>query len=340
AVLGGNGVLGDAVGRGVAAPLLASVEDLDFKRYVRDGDGVLWAQACAEPRTLVEHLMRQRPAAGLKAFVGIPVAGTLSRENARWLTLHSYTGAGGNADLYSAGALDIVPAHYSSFPDLIRDGVIKADVVLVQLSPRDSRGHYSLGLAREYLADALATARTVIGEVHPDVPWTHGGPTLTADDLAALVPARHPPVESPRTAPKPVHRAIAANVAALIEDGATLQFGVGALTEAVLDELHDRRHLGVHSGLLPDGLVPLIERGVVTGERKSVDRGKTVGGMLLGTRRLFEHVDRNPRVELRATSYTHHPAVLACRAACRRCWTGRRRWARRHPPSTPSGSRP
>ena len=111
--------------------------------------------------------------------------------------------------------------------------------------------------------------------------------------------------------PTAVQRAIAANVAGLIEDGATLQFGIGALPEAVLSELSGRRHLGVHSGLLPDPLVDLMEQGVVTGERKSLDRGLAVGGMLHGSRRLFDYADRNERIVLRDTDYTHAADVLA-----------------------------
>jgi acyl-CoA hydrolase len=295
--------------------VLQSVAELDFSRYLRPGDGVLWAQACAEPRTLVEHLLAQladgQAAAGLRAFIGLPAAGTVEPRHARQLKLTSYTGAGGNAALHAAGALDILPAPYSSFPELIRRGAIGADVVLVQLSPPDASGRHSLGIARDYLVAGLARARAIIAEVSPLVPWTAGGPTLTAGDLAAVVPARYPPAEVASAPPTAVQRAIAANVAGLIEDGATLQFGIGSLPEAVLGQLSGRRHLGVHSGLLPDPLVDLMEQGVVTGERKSLDRGLAVGGMLHGSRRLFDYADRNERIALRDTDYTHAASVLA-----------------------------
>src|SRR3984957_17411617 len=296
--------------------VLASVAELDFSRYLRAGDAILWAQACAEPRTLVEHLLAQQAAEGqavaaLRAFIGVPAAGTISPRHAQQLELTSYTGAGSNAALHAAGALDILPAPYSSFPELIRRGTIGADVVLVHLSPPDASGRHSLGIARDYLVAGLSRARVIIGEVSPLVPWTGGGPTLAASELAALVPSRSPPAEVMTPPPTAVQQAIAANVAGLIEDGATLQFGIGALPEAVLRQLSGRRHLGVPSGLLPDPLVDLMESGVVTGERKSLDRGLAVGGMLHGSRRLFDYAHRNERIRLRETRHPHPAGVLA-----------------------------
>jgi acyl-CoA hydrolase len=292
--------------------VLASAGELDFARYLRPGDGVVWGQACAEPRTLVEALLA-RPVPGLTAFTGIPAGARIDERQASGIRLISYTGAGHNAALHAAGLLDILPAPYSDFPGLFRSGRgrVRADAVLVQLSPPDAAGRHSLGLAREYLADALAQARVIIGEVSPQVPWTHGAPALTRDQLTAVVPSAYPPAEWPAAAPTAVQRAIARHVAGLIDDGATLQFGVGALTDAITAELAGHRQLGVHSGLLPDGLADLMEGGVVTGERKTVDRGIAVGGLLLGGRRLFDYADGNEAIELRPTSYTHDAAVLA-----------------------------
>jgi acyl-CoA hydrolase len=290
-------------------------QELDFARYLRAGDSLLWAQASAEPRTLIEQLLAHqagpRAVPGLRAFVGIPGGDGIAPEHARRLALTSYTGSGGNAALHAAGLLDILPAHYSSFPGLIARGAIGADVVLVQLPPPDDRGRYSLGLARDYLVAALRRARVIIAEVSPLVPWTAGGPTLTAGQLAAVIPGRYPPAQSASAPPTAVQAQIAANVAGLIEDGATLQVGLGSLPESVLSQLAGRRDLGVHSGLLPDGIVDLMEAGVVTGLRKSADRGLTVGGMLLGTRRLFDYAHRNERIQLRDVSYTHAAEVLA-----------------------------
>jgi acyl-CoA hydrolase len=292
-------------------PRLNSIDDLDFGAHLRTGDRVLWGQACAEPRTIVEHLLAAPAARSVTAFVGIPIAGTVEASHANRVRFRSYTGAGANSRLHAAGRLDIVPAHYSSLPDLIARGSVGADVVLVQLAGPDTHGRYSLGIARDYLVEAIEYARTVIAEVNPAVPWTSGGPYLTEDDVAVIVPGRYGPAEVPPVAPSAVHDAIAANVAGLVEDGATLQFGVGSLAEAVLPRLSDRKHLGVHSGQLPDGLVDLVQSGVVTGEAKTVDRGLVVAGMLYGGRKLFDFANHNDTICLRSTRYTHDPAVLA-----------------------------
>jgi acetyl-CoA hydrolase len=290
---------------------LGSVDDLDWGSYLKPGDRVLWGQACAEPRTLVEHFLASRAVTGLTAFVGIPASNLLDVSHADRVRFTSYTGAGANSVLYSAGALEIIPAHYSHLPDLIARGRIGAEVVLVQLAGPDRQGRYSLGITRDYLVEAVERAHAVIAEVSSAVPWTVSGPYLTEEALAVIVPSRYAPAELPITTPSTVQDVIASNVADLVDDGSTLQLGVGSLSEAVLTRLAGRRHLGVHSGLLSDGLVDLIQGGIVTGERKTVDRGLVVGGMLYGSRKLFAFAHRNDAICLRGIRYTHDQSVLA-----------------------------
>ena len=294
------------------AKVTGSVRGLDFREFVRPGDGVLWGQACAEPVTLVTRLLEQRhELPGLTVFLGIPVAGTVGVEHTDALRFTSYTGAGGNADLQSAGALEVLPSHYSTYPQLIRSGLIRADVVLVQLSAPDDSGRYSLGLTRDYLAEAVQQARVLIGEVNPRVPWTNGGPALTRSDLAAIIGSSGPPAEHRLHDATTVQERIAHRVAGLIDDGATLQLGVGDLVQGVLPQLTDRRRLGIHSGQISDGVADLMQAGVITGESKTLDRDVTVTGMLLGSQRLFDYAHHNPRIQMRDACYTHHPDVLA-----------------------------
>jgi acyl-CoA hydrolase len=292
---------------------LASVDELDLGTYLAPGDRVLWGQACAEPRTLIEHLLASPAAAGVSAFVGLPGGGLTSAAltSPGSLRFSSYTGAGANSALHAAGVLDIVPVHYSHLPGLITRGQLGADVVFVQLAGPDQDGRYSLGAGRDYLVAAVERARTVIAEVSPAVPWTYGGPYLTGADLAVIVPARYDPPEMSAPDSSAVADAIAANVAGLIQDGATLQFGVGSMSEAVLARLGGHRDLGVHSGQLTDGVVDLMQAGVVTGERKTADRGLAVAGLLYGSRKLLDFAHRNEAICLRDARYTHEPAVLA-----------------------------
>jgi acyl-CoA hydrolase len=275
----------------------------DLSGLIRPGDGILWGQACAEPQSLVEALVAQRATfSGATLFLGINYSGIVRAEHADHLRLTAYCGAGHNRALADAGVLDIHPHPYSRLGELIRTRRIRADVVLLQLSPPNEAGEYSLGLAAEYLIPALASCRAVIAEVNDQVPWTHGERLLRAGEFSLAVRTSRPPAPLPYGAPGATDAAIARHCAAFIPDGATLEFGLGALPEAVLSCLGERQGLRVHSGTLGDGIVDPMQRGVIT---------DAVGGVLLGTRKLFEFAHRNPKIRLRSSDYTHNPRVLA-----------------------------
>ncbi|MGD9773286.1 acetyl-CoA hydrolase/transferase family protein [Diaphorobacter sp.] len=286
-----------------------------LQQLIRPGDTLWWGQSTAEPLTLTRAVTAHRHALAqggrLRVFVGIGASDTLAPGQADVIDFFGYAAGGPHRRLADAGVLDILPSHYSHLPHLIRAGVLPADVVLLQVSLPDEQGRYSLGLAQEYLPAVLAQARVVIAEVNPQVPWTHGSVHLQASDFALLIDAEHPPLEQSRAAPGPVELAIARHVAALVEDGATLQLGVGNLPEAVLAALHSHRDLGLHSGAVGDGIAALAEAGVLTNAKKSLDTGVGIGGILMGSDKLRRWAHRNPLIELRGTGYTHDPDVLA-----------------------------
>ena len=287
--------------------------ELDLADHVRPGDTVTWGQACAEPTTLTELLVGQADRIGpLRCFVGIPAESALRADTVPdgW-SVHSYCGAGTNAALHAADRLEIWPVHYSTLPRMLAGGRLHADVVLVQVSPPDEQGRHSLGLADDYFSAALDTARVVIAEINDQVPYTYGARTLTADDLTASIRTSRTPGQMPTPPVGEDTREVARRVAELVPDGATLQFGIGALPEAVLAALHRHRDLGIHSGIINDTAMELVETGVVTGARKTHDRGIAVGGLLGGTTALFRWAHRNPGLQLRPTTYTHDPTVLA-----------------------------
>ena len=285
----------------------------DLSGLIRPGDAVLWSQADAEPVVLTRALAAQRAAVGgrFTVFPGIALSDALAPEQADCIDFVSYCGTGRNRALAKAGVLDILPCHYSEFPPMIRSGALKVDVLMLQLAPPDEQGRYSLGLAHEYLVAAIDKARVIVAEVNDQCPWTHGERYLREEDLAAVVRTSRPPLESPKVEPGPVEDAIAGHVAGLIPDGATLQFGLGAIPEAILSRLGDHRDLGVHSGTIGDGVARLVEAGVITNARKSIDPGVIVTGMVMGSRRAHAFVHRNPLVRFRGTDYTHGPDVLA-----------------------------
>jgi acyl-CoA hydrolase len=275
---------------------------MELSRWIRPGDGVVFGQATAEPRTLVEALVEQRAQySGATLFMGVNWSGTVKPEHADHLRLTAYCGSGHNRKLADAGVLDIHPHPYSQLASLFRAKRIRADVVLIQVSPPNARGEYSLGLAAEYLVPALEVARTVIGEVNDRVPWTYSERLLKREDFAVLIETSREPVALPYGDPGAPELAIARHALPFIPEGAMIETGLGALPDAVLRLLGDRRGLRLHSGSVGDGIVGLMEKGVML---------QADGGTLMGTRRLFDFARDNPRLRLRSTEYTHHPKVL------------------------------
>lgn len=293
-------------------PQLLDAQNPDLGGLIRPGDTVLWGQANAEPLPLTRALMAQRARfERIRVMLGINHSDTCRPEHADHVDFLAYCGAGANRELVRAGVLDILPCHYSQLPGLMRSRALPIDVLLLQLSPPDEQGRLSLSLAHEYLLPALDSTRVVIAEVNRQAPWVQGERYLTLDDLDAVLYSDRPPLESAVVEPRPADRLIAGHIAGLIEDGATLQLGIGAIPDAVLGALTDRRDLGIHSGSLGDGVAQLMQRGVVTNRLKPVDRGLTVGGVLLGSQALHAFAHRNPAISLRSTHYTHDPDVLA-----------------------------
>ena len=293
------------------APRRIKPEDLDLRAFIRPGDHVLWGHATGEPLTLTEALVAQRHAIGpITVFLGACFADTLRPEHADTIAMRSFGPMGTSRALARAGVLDIVPVHVGQIYRYIADGHIRCDVALVQLSPPGPDGRHSFGLINDYVQTLIATARVVIAEVNDQVPWTYneGGPDL--ERIAAIVETSRPPIQQAAPRIGPVEQAIAANVARYIEDGAILQMGVGAIPEAVMQGIVDRRDLGLHSGIAGDSLVGLIERGVMTNATKPFDKGIAVAGVLLGTERLYRFVDRNPGIRLRPSWHTHAGDLL------------------------------
>jgi acyl-CoA hydrolase len=288
-------------------PVELALDALDLTRWVRPGDGVVWGQACAEPVVLVDALLADAEALEpLSAFVGLSWR-DLSAAVPASMRVVSYGALG---RLGRLAGLEIVPCHYSALPALFAAGRLPGDVALVQVAPPDRRGRCSFGVGVDYLADALRHARVVIAEVNDHCPAT-AGEWIAWDRLDAVVHTSRPLLESPAAEPGPVDLRIAEHVAAIVEDGDTIQLGVGALPEAILSRLAGHRDLGVHSGMVSDGVLSLIEAGVVTNARKSLCRGFSVTGAALGSVRLFAALAGHEDIVFKPAGFTHAPATLA-----------------------------
>jgi acetyl-CoA hydrolase len=270
---------------------------IDLAGVVRPGDGIVVGQACAEPQTLVEALVAQRAAlSGCSLFLGTGYSGILQPAHADHLRLSAYCGIGHNRALADAGALDILPVPYSQLGALIRAGRIRADVVFLQVSPPNSRGELSMGLAADYLVPALEVCRAVVAEVNEQVPWTYSDRLFSRKDFSMVIETSRVPARPAQRAGGEIENAIARNAVPFIPEGATLEFGIGALPDAVCALLSNHKRVSIHSGTVGDGIVGLDAE---------VDCA-----MLIGTKKLFDYARENKRVRLRSSEYTHDPRVL------------------------------
>jgi acyl-CoA hydrolase len=285
--------------------------ELDLGEFLRPGDRIVLGNACGEPATLVEALLAQAAGiGGLSAFLATSFSGLFTPEAAAGLDVLSMGAIGVLRTLARAGRLGVIPCHVGQIGPLIEAGIIGCDVAFVQVSTADADGSHSLGLVSDYVRAAVARARVVVAEVNERVPFTYGE-RLAAAEIDYAVPVSRPPVEVPPAAIGETDGAIAKHAAAYVEDGSVLQVGVGALPDAIMGLLGDRRDLGVHSGMAGDALVDLTEAGVITNARKPIDRGVSITGSLIGSRRLHAFAHRNPGIRMCDTSYTHEGAVLA-----------------------------
>jgi acyl-CoA hydrolase len=283
---------------------------IDLRQLLQPGDHIVLGQACGEPTTLVEALIAQgADIPGLKAFIATSFSGLFTPESAASFRLSSMGAIGALRSMTKAHALDVIPVHVSQVGPLITAGVIPCDVAMIQVSPADADGNHSCGLISDYVRAAVTKARLVIAEVNEAVPFTFGE-TIHASEIDIAVHVSRMPVEVPPAKVSETDEAIARHCASYIGDGSVIQTGVGAVPDAILRLLHDRKDLGVHSGMLGDGLVDLIEAGVVTNARKEIDAGVTINGALIGTKRLYDFAHRNPAIRMTPTGYTHDAAVL------------------------------
>lgn len=210
------------------------------------------------------------------------------------------------------GRADFVPIHLSEVPRLIADGSLPVDVALVHLSPPDEHGFCSYGVGVECTKAAAERARTVIALVNRRMPRALGDSFIHVSRLGHVVEVDRPVAEAPRSgAAGEGARRIAANVVELIEDGATLQMGIGEIPDAILSFLKDKRNLGIHTEMFSDGAVELFEAGVINGEAKTLHRGKIVASFVLGSRTCFDFLDNNPFVEFHPSDYVNDPFVIA-----------------------------
>jgi len=204
-----------------------------------------------------------------------------------------------------------VPCHVGQIAGYISGGQIGCDVAFLQVSSPGPDGRHSFGLIHDYTPAAVKAARTVVAEVNEQVPWTHGACSLAREDIDFLVRTSRPVLEVKGSIVGDLERTVARHAAQFIEDGSVLQVGIGGIPDAILQSIRDRKDLGLHSGMVGDALVDLVEAGALTNARKPMDQGVSVAGALIGTRRLYDFAHQNPALLMQESSYTHGESVLA-----------------------------
>ena len=284
-------------------------DQLDLSGLIRAGDRIAWSAGVVEPLALLALLERQldRVANG-SVLLNVSLANAIDAARlAARMQITALGGAATNRRFQAIGALDVLPANYSMMPDMVAQGRLGIDVVLVQLAADGAACNLSLMV--DHLADAIPRARTVVAEINDQLPVTFGETSVPANDIDHRILVSRPPMEVPARPAGDIEKAIGAHVGRLIGDGATLEVGFGALPDAVLECLAGRRELGIHSGTIGDRVAELVEAGVITNSRKPIDTGKCVTAGLIGSQRLYRWAHRNPALELRSPRYTHDNAV-------------------------------
>ena len=281
---------------------------------VKSGNRVWIQSGCGTPSPLIDALVAQAPHLNNVEIVHMMTLGSADYTRPEYEGHFRHRGLFLGANVREAvaqGRADYTPIFLSEIEGLIESGSMPLDVVLMQVSPPDEHGFVSLGTTVDCTLTATHYAGVVIAEVNDRMPRTHGDTSIHISRISSVVETSRPLLELLAEQSTPTHMRVARNVASLIPNGATLQTGIGGISEAVLHCLDDKHDLGIHTEMCSDGVIDLMESGIMNGDRKSLHRGKAVLAFVLGTRKLFDFIHDNPMFEFRSISYTNDPFVVA-----------------------------
>ncbi len=282
----------------------------DAIRVVKNGDTIVVPTAVGEPPSLLTALSEAR-----RDFRDVQVAQILpvrkyayfDPETAEHVRHTAYFFSGASRPGGQEGWIDFIPAYFSELPSLISRGQIASDVVFSMASPMDEHGYFSLSLAADYTMAAIEKARLIVLEVNPNVPFANGDCHVHISQVAALCESEDPILEVGLPKIGPVQEAIGKYVAEMIPDGATLQIGYGGIPDAVVMQLTDKHDLGIHTEMVGDGIMTLVEAGVVTNRKKNYHHGKMLATFALGSKKLYQFMHRNPALEMHPVDFTNDP---------------------------------
>lgn len=281
-------------------------------QQIKSGQRVVVAHACGEPSIILDALV-----ANAAQYENVEIIHMVAMGKAAYCQPqydknfhHNAFFLGGSTRAAAAeGRVDFTPVYFSEIPGLLRED-LRPNVTLLQCSPPDAHGYVSLGVSVDYTKPAAEASDLVIAQVNQNMPRTLGDSFLHVTQIGCLVEADTPVIELAPPKIGDVERAIGENVASLVRDGDTLQLGIGAIPDAVLLFLKEKNDLGIHTEMFSDGVVELVEAGVITNKAKTLHRGQSVATFLMGTRRLYDYVNNNPAVAMYPVDYVNDPYVI------------------------------
>lgn len=281
--------------------------------HVQSGDRVVFTHACGEPQVLTDALVKYAAYLENVEIIHMVAMGTAPycQPGMEKHFHHNALFVGGSTrKAVESGQADYTPCFFHEAPKFFREGVIPVDVVFLQLSEPDEDGNCSYGISVDYTQPAAEVAMLKIAQINKNMPFTYGN-SINLKDIDYIVEKDKPLIELQPPKIGETEQKIGEYVASLIHDGDTLQLGIGAIPDAVLSFLGDKKDLGIHSEMFSDGVVDLANKGVITNEKKTLDPGKFVSCFLMGTKKLYDFVDHNPDVLIKPVDYTNDPFVVA-----------------------------
>lgn len=290
------------------------VTPADAIACVRNGDTIVVPTGVGEPPALLTALSDARRNfrdVTVSQILALRKYGYIDPETRDHVRHTAYFFGGATRPGGQAGWVDFIPNYFAELPQLIERGLSPADVVFTMASPMDEHGYFALSLAADYTMAAVKKARAIVLEVNPNVPFAYGDCYVHISQVTALVESSDPVLEVGLPTIGPVQEAIGKYVADLIEDGSTLQIGYGGIPDAVVMQLQHKHDLGIHTEMIGDGILSLIESGAVTNKKKTFMPGKSVATFALGSNKLYKFMHRNPALEMHPVEFTNDPYIAA-----------------------------
>ncbi|MCP4708319.1 MAG: GNAT family N-acetyltransferase [Planctomycetes bacterium] len=291
----------------IATPTLAV-------KHIKPGDRTFVGTGCAQPGQLVQALADRAPDLADIEIVHLLTFGDAPYAHKKYLEIfrvNSLFIASNVRNIIQAGYGDYTPIFLSDIPRLFDSHQLPLDVALIQITPPDHNGDCSLGVSVDIVKCAAHNAKLVIAEINPQMPRTLGDSFININDLDILVPVVAPLPEVHPEIPTDVTRQIGQHVASLVEDGSTLELGIGRIPQALLEFLKNKNDLGIHTEMFTDSIIDVIEAGVITGKHKTIDQGKIVASFCLGTKKLYDYIDNNPLFAFHPTEYVNNPYIIS-----------------------------